>query len=402
MMKHIYDFIVIGAGPAGSFVSYMLAKKGLKVLLIDRHSVMPRKVCGEYLCPKGVSLLQSHGLGDRIIGEFLPLKGMDIYTSQGTFVPTEFPKKMMVPNHDTLMPCILNGGVAVRRDVFDKNILDLAVVSGAVFKGGLSLKSISMNSDKWVIETDQGSFMSNAVIGADGRQSKVSKTFQNDLVSKNRRVALHCFVQNRNTNIRKGEMHLFEDGSYIGIDPTSANELNFSLVLDAEYLKKWKNPVLALNNYISQSKNLSERFELLNLETKVHATFPISHEVKTVIPAYKVALIGDAAGFVDPLTGEGMYNALYSAEILAFELINHLQKHLLLSNEPFERYNREYRKVLNAKSKLNKGFQWLIRRPKLVEVIARFILQKEKRANAFIGIVGNIYTPVEGFIKLFI
>jgi flavin-dependent dehydrogenase len=105
-------------------------------------------------------------------------------------------------------------------------------------------------------------------------------------------------------------------------------------------------------------------------------------------------LIGDAAGFVDPLTGEGIFNALLSAQILVDCLRTR-------DREDVEsKFTKSYVKLLAGKRRLNQTFQWILRRPALIESIAGFLLQKQRRADTFIGIVGNVYSPGAGLLKL--
>ncbi len=387
-MNNIFDIIIVGAGPAGAFLAYKLSKVGLRILVIEKNITPKRKVCGEYLCPLGVELLRSEGLEREIIGEFLPLGGMLIVTASDTQVNTSFP--FQEKYH----------GVSVNRQIFDENIITLAKKSGAGFKTGVEVRKITQQSDRWIVETNQGSFITNVVVGADGRGSVVSKAFQNDIPNIGKRVALHVLVHNKDKNLRRGEMHIFDNGAYIGVNPTGEKEVNFSLVLDAEDLRELGNPVEALNHYLEKSPNLKSRFPKFLEEDKISTAFPIQHQTRSIIPRRNIVLIGDAAGFVDPLTGEGMYNAMLSASLLAEEIIRDSEKSLNISKQVFTNYQKQYSKILRQKILLNRLFQLLIRRPRLVELVASYLLKKQARADTFIGIIGNIYSPIKGILKL--
>jgi menaquinone-9 beta-reductase len=387
-MSRQADVLIIGAGPAGALAAHKMAKAGVRVVVLEKSPEIKRKICGEYLCPLGLELLKEEGLAAEIVGDFLKLKGMLIVTAQGTEVVTEFPSPELYQ------------GVSVNRAIFDANLIKRAQQSGAEVHLSAEVKNIHRSGEHWVVESNQGTYMARVLIGADGRRSIVSKCLDNDIMNDGKRVAIHAFAFLQTENIRQGEMHLFADGAYIGINPTGTQEVNFSLVLDANDLQKLGGPLKALNAYLSQSSQLSKRFHIFENEAQVKATFPIQHRTKTIIPSQNVALIGDAAGFVDPLTGEGMYNALLSSQILADEIIKDLKTSLFVQQKTFARYKYQYSKVLNHKIMLNRFFQIIIRRPKLVEGIARFLLKRQSRADAFIGIIGNIYSPLQGFLKL--
>jgi geranylgeranyl reductase family protein len=387
-MNQAVDILIVGGGPAGAFLAYKLAKLGMKTVVLEKSPQIKRKVCGEYLCPLGVELLEQEGIALQTINDFLPLKGMLIVTPSGTEVRTEFPYPQQFH------------GVSVNRELFDNNLLQIAMQAGADIKLEREVKKIQRRGEHWVIDTNKEQFVSRILIGADGRRSIVSKLLENDAPNSKKRVALHAFTNTAKENIRQGEMHIFKNGAYVGLNPTGTNEVNFSLVLDSHELQNFGGPLQALNHYILESANLKSRFQLFTKEMHISATYPIQHSTKSITPQNGVALVGDAAGFVDPLTGEGMYNALLSAKLLAEEISIDRTLSLFVTKKAFSRYRTKYAKVLKNKTHLNKAFQRLIRHPLLVELIAKFLLTRQARANAFIGIIGNIYTPLQGIIKI--
>lgn len=387
-MSQISDILIVGGGPAGALLAHKLASHGLSVVVLERSPQVKRKVCGEYLCPLGVKLLDDEGLTNEIVGEFLPLHGMLMVTSSGIEVPTSF-------------PCAKEfHGVSVNREQFDSKFLKRAEKSGAQIQQGVAVTKIFRVGDLWAAETTRGRFIGRILIGADGRSSVVSKSLSNDVEVQGRRVALHAFVESAALNNRYGEMHLFSSGAYIGLNPTGASEVNFSLVLDNEELRQLGGAFKAMNHYLERSPNLKARFAPFENEGAILGAYPIQHRTHSIVPAKNVALIGDAAGFIDPLTGEGMYNALLSAQILGDEIISGLGTALLAPPSVFSNYKKKYIRVLRNKMLLNRGFQKIIRYPWVTDLLARFLLTRKHRADAFIGIIGNIYSPLQGLLKL--
>ncbi len=385
-MSEIYDVIVSGAGPAGAFLALQLSKIGMKVLVLDKNLTSKRKICGEYLCPKGVELLEEQGLDEWILGSFAPLYGMTVFTSTGRKVPTYFPKG--------------HKGRSIKRDVFDGKLVELAKASGAIFSFGETLRSLSRRVDLWQIKTDKGEYLTRSLVGADGRASFVSKALGNDKIVESKRVALHVYAKSMKATDRQGEMHLFEDGSYIGLNPIDEAEVNISLVTDASSVQGLGGPLKALNHYLSQSLELKSRFSLFTETDRISSAFPITHSTKSIVPGQKVALVGDAAGFIDPLTGEGLYNALFSASLLAKEFTKNRKERLCLNQSLFNNYQVQYQYHLRHKQILNRLFQLLIRKPKLVDWVALYLQTRQTRADAFIAIIGNIYSPLKGLAKI--
>lgn len=373
-----FDVAVVGAGPAGSFAGYLLARAGKRVLLLEKNKISVRKVCGEYLCPRGVDLLNQAGAAS-VLEDSLPIYGMKMFTPEGTSVLSHFPRE--------------NAGRAVNRKIFDTRLLQLAKNQGVEVKLGVSVTNLQSTASGWNISTDRGEFSAAFVIGADGRSSRISKIFENDRPTDEKRVAIHCFVNSSFLNERFGEMHIFGDGSYIGVDPTGTAEVNLSLVSNAQTIQSLGGPAQALFHYVNLSAELQPRFGVQLVNTPVTTAYPIQHQTKSIVPASNVGLVGDAAGFVDPLTGEGIFNALLSSELLGTALLKDSETALV-------RYQRSYVKHLRGKIRLNRLFQWLLRKPWLIERIAKFLLRKEQRADTFIGIVGNVYSPREGILRL--
>ncbi len=384
-----FDVLIIGGGPAGAFSAHLLAKEGFKVALLDSAEEIKRKVCGEYLCPRGVTLLKHHGLFEMFNDKFLPVTGMDIFAPSGRKVESHFE-----PVDDVHM------GMSLHRQVFDETLLDLARVSGAEVLLGQKVVAIDKQTDHWLIQTQKGKqFTARLIVGADGRKSFVAKHFDVQSPANPKRVALHCYLTGHGAESRQGEMHLFENGNYIGLDPISNSEINFSLVCDAEDVRRAGGAREAINEHIQKSKNLLDRFHHVGEDVKIFAVSPVHNSVVS-ISGNGWCLIGDASGFIDPLTGEGIYNGLLTAEILASELLAERQNSLNDWRPALKRYAQRRRDLLRSKSRLNTLFQWLIRQPRLVNMIAEFLSVRKTKADVFVGIIGNIYSPISGLIKL--
>ena len=387
-MKHpLYDCIIVGAGPAGLLSGYKLAKNGLKVLILEAEPDFRRKICGEYLCPQGVGLLLSEGFSD-IVDKFEPLYGMKLFSPLGKIVDTYFPKNKNIQS-----------GLSLNREVFERALFEKVKKAGCPVHFNERLQTAFIKNGFVNLSTDKAEYKCRYLIGADGRQSKVSKLFNLDLPTSEKRIAVHTYYKPLKVQKRLGQMHIFDNGSYIGIDPIHDKEINLSLVCNAQELKDKKSQIHLLNEYIMKSDYLKNEIGLLKPEDKVWTIYPIQHHVK-MAGGNLFALIGDAGGFIDPLTGEGIYNALLTAKILSDEIIIQNQKNIFDYSKVTTNYMHKRKKIMSEKIMLNRIFQAVIRRPLLVEWIAHFLLKSKNRADSFIGIIGNIYRPFEGILKM--
>jgi menaquinone-9 beta-reductase len=368
-----FDAIIIGAGPAGLMLAIKLRKLNLEVLVLDRLPHIKRKVCGEYLCPKGVELLEREDLLP-LLNDFPTITGMNLFSPKGKRIESHFIKE----------------GRALNRAIFDQRLCEKALSLGVKVKFDQQIIKIDFDKDRshHVIESQHGEhYTSKLLVGADGRSSFVAKHFGLNIEShdhEGKKIALHLHARTKHSNSRQGEMHLFTEGDYIGLDPSDEHMMNITLVCDQQKLKG-KKPKELLLYYLEKSESLKGKF-VVDDQDKVEMVYPLSHKTSTVAKK-NVALVGDAASFIDPLTGEGIYQALLSATLLA-------------TNYPsLELYRKAYRATFRQKKNLNTFFQFFIRRENLLEIFASLLQRSQRLADIFINIIGNIYTPTQGFIK---
>jgi len=375
---------IVGAGPSGALMAYLLSKQGHNVYLLERRLQTERKVCGEYLCPKGVELLEQLNLFKTVGATFEPLYGMVLVSPENVSIPAFFPR-----------PDGSERGLSVNRQVFDQKLLDLAVSSGIEFLNDTTVtKTFQLESGKWQVETDSGIFKFDLLIAADGRQSRIGHQLGHIKEINTRRAALHCFLPRKTERgSRMGEMHIFGNESYCGLDPVKDDEVNFSIVCNSERLKREK-PLQIINETIKNSKRLSAMFDLLDEHVEIRIVTCLKNK-NDFVAGNNLAYIGDAAGFIDPLTGEGIYNALLSSKLLADCMENAHDLSTALSL-----YKKTKRKLSFQKTLLNHFFQYLIRRTTLVNLTASFLQKSQLRANNFIGIIGNIHSPAKGICKM--
>lgn len=144
---------------------------------------------------------------------------------------------------------------------------------------------------------------------------------------------------------------------------------------------------------------ISEKYGLVPENIKVNTVTPITNKMSG-FTSQNAALIGDAAGFLDPLTGEGMFNGLWMAKCLAEEISISNNITIFDYQNAINRYSKRKKSFFRQKIYLNLFFQFIIKRPLLVGVLASYLKKKQARANIFVGIIGNVYKPIEGIFKI--
>jgi flavin-dependent dehydrogenase len=371
---HELTIHIVGAGPAGLVSAIVLSRLGAKVSIWEKEVKVERKVCGEYLSPMGVNLLVELGLG-HTIADFSPVKGMKLVAPDGQGVLCDFPGAV---------------GKSLNRQVFEQSLVDEAERLGISIFWGRVIFELTPKKRGWLVNGQHVDL----VIGADGRRSVVAKTLGVEKGILKKKVALHAFIQRAPNQVsRHGEMHILSDGSYIGINPIDDLSDNVSWIGDAEILKAHPDresfffDMMKFHSALASYYQHSDRGEL-------SAVYPISHQVTSPI-GHDAILVGDAAGFLDPLTGEGLTRAIECAHFIGKAFSSSQSMH-----EAILYYARLKNNEDRSRKILNHFFQWVVKHPRVANRIGHFLRKSQQHANVFIGIIGNIYSPLQGILKL--
>ena len=374
-----YDVTVVGAGPAGSTAAKFLSEKGFKVLLIDKSKfprdkpcggALPMRVLNRFKYVKGESLIESYSYGSFAYSYSLKYKA-------------ELQK-----NAPTV--------AMVLRKKFDFGLVKLAIDSGAVFSDGKAAKDIKILKDRAKVVLDDGTSVdSEIVIGADGVRSVVAKKtglrqrwnkggicilqeYHVDeetldrFFGKNRFCHMHArfqkiagygwvFPKKEHLNIGIGEM-----GSYRNLSERKTNLLDV-----------YKNYIKTLK----KSKIIPENLEMGRCKG---GTLPVPLE-KTYTD--RVILVGDAGGFINLISGEGIYYAMSSGKIAAEVITEALE-----NKETSEKFLSKYQ--VNWKKDIGREIDMLLRitrkqRRKPNEKLIKLASRDKKLAELVLGIMSG-------------
>jgi 2-polyprenyl-6-methoxyphenol hydroxylase-like FAD-dependent oxidoreductase len=379
------DVLILGGGPAGGLAALRFARAGFSVVLCEAQAVLTERVCGMYLCPAGVALLERLGLRERVAAEARVLHGMVLVAPNLERLETFFPEGEGCAGH----------GLSLVRPKLDNDLLELAREEGATVRMGARPVKVERAAQGWCAELAGGERVAaRLLVGADGRKSATARLLGLALPVRRTRTAMHIDTRARKPVSSLGELHVFDDGAYVGLNPISDGMMNFGMACDPEALRGVS--VLGfINARIERSPYLRELVEPLPPEAKPGTTFPINARVRTAA-VHDAALVGDASGYIDPLTGEGIFGALWTAD----ELVRKVSAGWSDLPSALARYARARAQRQRVKSALCEIFQQIITRPQLANGVHWLLSRKQAVADSFMGIIGNSYSPGRGFVRI--
>jgi flavin-dependent dehydrogenase len=357
------DVVIAGAGPAGSLTALLLARAGVRVRLFDR-AVFPRdKLCGDTLNPGALAILGRVGVLGDLAGQGLPVRGMVVTGEGGIRVQAEYG------------PGVL--GLAVLRRDLDALLLQAAVNAGAQFEpattivgaatelrnGALRVRGVRLRA----ASGGEQVVASPLTIAADGRRSCLG--FSLGLArhpARPRRWAIGGYFDGAGNLAGFGEMHI-RSTRYIGIADVPGPLTNACLVVSDSRPGALADPASLLVGTLRRDPVLADRFARARLMAPPVVLGPLA--VDAAAPGLPgLLLVGDAAGFIDPMTGDGLRFAFRGAELTATIAMRELTGRC---QDAAGELGRHRARAFRGKWRLNRALRTLVASPRAVALAGR-------------------------------
>jgi flavin-dependent dehydrogenase len=374
------EVLIAGAGPAGAVAAIVLARAGARVLLVDRAKVPRDKLCGDTLNPGSLAILRRLGLDTRAEQRGLRLDGMVVTGEGGVRVQADYPRTRY-------------GRAIVRREL-DASLVSSAIDAGAKFEEGVQV------CEPIVYSGEHGPEVRGAVlvgrdgkrlrvpalvtIAADGRRSTLA--FGLGLARHPdwpRRWAAGGYFQQVEGLTSRGEMHVRRD-RYIGVAPVPGGLTNACLV--TEDRRGFHDPATLLRSAIDADPILRDRFAHARLVAPVISLGPLAVDA-TAAGLPGLLLAGDAAGFIDPMTGDGLRFALRGGELAANAAHDALQHGAAHAHERLAAWRRV---EFAGKQRFNRTLRRLVGSPGSVRVAAFGARVAPALLRHVIGVAGDV------------
>jgi 2-polyprenyl-6-methoxyphenol hydroxylase-like FAD-dependent oxidoreductase len=312
------EVVVVGAGVAGTATALGLAARGHEVVLLDRAAFPREKPCGEGLMPHGVAALGRLGLGDlpaRIGG--LPFTGIGWHVDDAEAVG-RFPGD--------------RAGYGVRRSALDHALHGAALATGRIaLRTGARVRGTSGVGGAREVALDGGTLRCRAVVAADGLQSPIRRAAGLQSPESGRLrygVRAHFRLAAGWRDRDRVDVWAAENLEFY-LTPTGRGEVNLAILLDREASRDLAGDLTAgFQRLCAEFPPIAAILDGATALTEPRLCGPLRQQA-TAVAADGLLLVGDAAGFVDALTGEGMSLGLLSAELAAEELSRGLRRNRL-------------------------------------------------------------------------
>lgn len=299
--------VVIGGGLAGLVSSILLAKNGKSVLLIEKKIYPFHRVCGEYISNEVLGFLKR----ESIYPDFLELPAISRFEFSDT------------SGQRVGLPLDM-GGFGISRYVLDEWLFQKAKSYGVEVLVGIQVSGVDFDkeTEKFALSlSDLSSVKCDFVIGAFGKRSKLDKVLERPFIQ--RRSPYIAVKYHLSMDFVRDTVALYNfAGGYCGINAIEGGKFNLCYLGSREHLRQfgsvgemerqilWRNPVL--ERIFKESEVLFEKPEVIN---------EINFEPKKPVESH-ILMVGDAAGLIAPLCGNGMAMAIHSGKLAAEALLS--------------------------------------------------------------------------------
>ncbi len=390
------EVIIVGAGPAGSAAATHLADAGHRVLLLDRAAFPRHKACSDYVNPGGVQLLAELGVLDDIRRAGAHhLETMTVHAPNGHRCDLTFGRAE--PGRAAL---------GLTRYRLDHLLLERARAAGATVAEQAHVRQVVRDQGRVVgvevtINGVRERLHAPLVIGADGHHSSVTRDLQLDVPLRwPRKTGFAAHYRGVTGLGQFGEMHVAPN-AYAGLAPLEDGLTNVACVTSVsrvaarpgsidDLFRDTLNAIPEVARKLASAERVGGIRGVGGMARRAHRTTGDGY-----------VLIGDAASFLDPFTGEGVYEALLGAKLAAPVIIRALRAHDT-SAAALEPYRIARRRALTAKREVSWIVQGIINTPLLMNYVTARLSRRDDLGVTLGGVLGNFQPAARALSPIFL
>ena len=364
---------IIGGGLAGLSLSILLSKAGHKAILFEKERYPFHKVCGEY-----VSMESRHFM--EALGVKLPVFDMPVIN------------KLIVsaPDGSCITSPLEPGGFGLSRYFLDNHLKEIAVENGVIIHEATKVNEVIFGDEIFTVKYNGGETAASIVAAGFGKKSNLDIKWHRKFTRRkpgklNNYIGVKYHISN-DFPADTIALHNFANG-YCGISKVENNKYCLCYLTTAQNLKEHSNSIKEMEKSVLYKnpflKEIFTRSQFLMPEPVVISQ--VSFDKKTQVENH-VLMLGDAAGMITPLCGNGMSMAFHSAKI-AFESIHLYLDKKASRKEMEEHYARDWQKQFSSRLRNGRMIQKLFGKERLTNSFIRtvkhfpFIIRKMIKAT---------------------
>ncbi len=309
---HDCDAVVVGGGPAGAAAAARLAARGFRTVLIDRASFPRDKVCGDFVGPTALAELADLGVAQApAFRATTKMTDLALHVDGDQLTVMGIPQAGGLPGYGRVIP----------RLQLDAWILDAARNAGATVLDGRKVTAVQhapgaiavrghSTAGPWQLRT-------RLLLGADGSNSIIARTLRGDVPPRQDRIlAVRAYFDDVDGPAGQGEVCFRSDSfpGYYWLFPAGGGSANLGVgMLASTYPRSGRNLREMLLQLIAKDASLHYRLRGARMRGKILGHPLTTYNPRLPLTGDRVMLLGDAAGLINPLNGEGIQYALHSA-----------------------------------------------------------------------------------------
>lgn len=370
-----YDMAIIGGGLAGLSLSVQAAKKGYRVVLFEKEKYPFHKVCGEYISLESWDFMEELGL---------PLSEMGLPVIRKLIVSA--------PNGKALEHMLPLGGFGISRYKLDAMLAAIAKQNGVLVKEQTKVQDIVFKEGQYTVECSGSSYTVKMAAGSFGKRSNIDSQWQRKFVVQkpdklNNYIGVKYHIQYDFPEDTIA-LHNFKNG-YCGISRIEDDRYCLCYLTTADNLKRSNSEIKTMEaRILSRNPFLKKIFAEAKFLTSTPAVISqISFSKKAQVEKH-LLMIGDAAGMITPLCGNGMSMAMHASKI-AFNQITRYFERELSHAEMENEYQQEWDNHFQGRLKTGRSIQRFFGNP----VLSNLLISALK---PFPGIVSAIIRKTHG------
>jgi flavin-dependent dehydrogenase len=347
--------IIIGGGLAGLIAAIHLKNSNYDVLVIEKNEFPKHKVCGEYISNEVLPYLKQLGL------DIASLKPKHINKLSFSLVSGK--------SINISLPL---GGFGISRYELDQYLYKEAIKRGCLIVQD-TVSDVNFANDSFIISTNLNTYTTSIVLGAFGKRSNLDVKLERNFIQKQSNwlgVKAHYKLDFPDDLVG---LHHFK-GGYCGVSKIENNLVNICYLANYETFKKYKSIVEYESNVVSQNKQLKDLFDKAILQFEKPLTISqISFEEKKCVEDH-ILMIGDTAGLIHPLCGNGMAMAIHSAKIAA-DLVISFDKGEIKTRDVFEnKYSAQWNYNFKKRLQIGRLLSRILQKEKLAATVMRILI----------------------------